>query len=343
MIRFAKIIEKESKEAPKKRNYKKTDISLRKIGIFDQDGATEERPMVSDTVNEGDKYYKRLYKLADLVRDSIQKDEVINISAITPVMRAIVEKKLIEDVYLYLTFKGEEAEMLPAHSVKVTLVSLKIGVGMNYDNNKLSDLATCALLQDVGMYEISSDIVNKQGTLTDYELKELQRHPQISADILSRLDENYRWLADVALQVHERADGSGYPFGLKEGEIHEYAYIIGLADMYADMTSDSSHGERIEPNAAIREILDTAQEAFIGSVIKAFLNQISFFPLGTYVKLNDRSVGRVINTNPDYPLKPTIEVIYDSLGSKVPNSRVVDLSQQILLYITGSIDEGEIS
>lgn len=342
MIRFSKIIEKESKEAPKKRSYKKTDISLRKIGIFDQDVAVEKKPMVSDTVNEGAKYYKRLSKLADMVREWVKNDQAINISAITPVMRDIVEKDLIDDVYHYLTFKSEEAEMLPVHSVKVTLVSLKIGVGMNYDNSKLSDLATCALLQDVGMYEISSDILNKGGILSDYEFKELQRHPEISADILSRLSDNYGWLADVALQVHERADGSGYPFGLKEGEIHEYAYIIGLADMYAEMTSDSSHGERIEPNAAIREILDTAQEAFIGSVIKAFLNQISFFPLGTYVKLNDRSVGRVINTNPDYPLKPTVEVIYDSLGSKLPNSRVVDLSQQILLYITGSIDEKEI-
>jgi HD-GYP domain-containing protein (c-di-GMP phosphodiesterase class II) len=143
--------------------------------------------------------------------------------------------------------------------------------------------------------------------------------------------------------VHERADGSGYPFGLEEGEIHEYAYIIGLADMYADMTSHTPHGERIEPNAAIREILDTAQEAFSASVVKAFLNQISFFPLGAYVKLNDRSVGRVIDTNPDYPLKPAVEIIYDSLGNKLPNPRVVDLSQQILLYITGSIDEGEIA
>jgi HD-GYP domain-containing protein (c-di-GMP phosphodiesterase class II) len=343
MIRFSKIIEKESKEAPKKRNYKKTDISLRKIGIFDQDGATEERPMVSDTVNEGDRYYKKLSKLADLVRYSIQKDEAINISAITPVMRAIVEKKLIDDIHHYLTFKSEDTDMLASHSIKVTVVSLKIGVGMNYDDNKLSDLATCALLQDVGMYEISSDIVNKQGTLTDYELKELQRHPQISADILSRLDENYRWPADVALQVHERADGSVYPFGLEKVEIHEYAYIIGLADMYADMTSHRRHGERIEPNAAIREILDTAQGAFPASVVKAFLSQISFFPLGAYVKLNDRSVGRVIDTNPDYPLKPAVEISYDSLGNKLPNPRAVDLSQQILLYITGSIDEGEIS
>ena len=78
-------------------------------------------------------------------------------------------------------------------------------------------------------------------------------------------------------------------------------------------------------------------------MIKAFLNQISFFPLGSYVKLNDRSVGRVSNTHPGFPLKPTVEIIYDSLGSKLQKPRTVDLSQQILLYVTGSVDEKDIA
>ena len=76
-------------------------------------------------------------------------------------------------------------------------------------------------------------------------------------------------------------------------------------------------------------------------MVKNFVNQVSFFPLGSYVKLNDRSIGRVVSTNPDYPLRPTVEVLNDGIGGTVGNTRVVDLSQQILLYITGSVDETE--
>jgi len=76
--------------------------------------------------------------------------------------------------------------------------------------------------------------------------------------------------------------------------------------------------------------------------VRAFLNQISFFPLNSYVKLNDRSVGRVITTNPNLPLKPTVEILYDSLGNRLAEERIVDLSEQTLLYVTGSIDEKEI-
>ena len=62
----------------------------------------------------------------------------------------------------------------------------------------------------------------------------------------------------------------------------------------------------------------------------------------SYVKLNDRSVGRVINTNPNFLLKPVVEVLYDSLGNRLAEERVVDLSEQALLYVTGSIDEKDI-
>ena len=72
------------------------------------------------------------------------------------------------------------------------------------------------------------------------------------------------------------------------------------------------------------------------------MNQISFFPLNTYVKLNDRSVGRVVTTSPNFPLKPTVEILRDSLGNKLEDARTVDLSGEPLLYITGSVDEKDV-
>jgi len=337
MIRYSKIIEKNSKEDPKRKVTKK-EVSLRKTGILSKDEVSEK-----SVISEAGKHYKRLSKLADQVQTWVQNEEVINISGITSVLRPIIEKNLVDDLYHYLTFQAGEQALLAAHSIKVTFVSLKIGAGMGYDSSGLADLATIAFLHDVGMYKISQGILNKRDTLSDKEFKEVQRHPEISADILSRSDGEYVWLADVALQVHERADGSGYPFGLKQEEIHDYASIIGLADMYSDMISNGTYSERIEQNRAVRDIIDSAQEAFPARVVKAFLNQISFFPLGSYVKLNDRSVGRVANTHQGFPLKPTVEIIYDSLGSKLSKPRTVDLSQQILLYVTGSIDEKDIA
>lgn len=337
VIRFSKIIEQDSK-GDSKRNAVRREMPLRKMGIFEKEEVEPKK------TSEGAKaVYRELSSLADKVEAWVQNNETINISMITPVLRSVIEKNLIDDLYHYLTFETGEGHPLPAQSIKVTLLSLKIGVGLDYDKNKLVDLATTAFLHDVGSYKMPEDVLNKSGTLSNQEFKEIQRHPEISADVLSRSEGDYAWLADVVLQVHERADGSGYPSGLKKEEIHDYASIIGLADMYSDMTGDGPDGERIEKNRAVRDIIDSAQEAFPAKVVKAFLHQISFFPLGSYVKLNDRSVGRVTDTDPGFPLKPTVEIIYDSLGGKLQKPRIVDLSQQILLYITGSIDEKDIS
>ncbi|UCE35329.1 MAG: hypothetical protein JSV40_05350, partial [Deltaproteobacteria bacterium] len=187
MINFTNIVEKEPKPPRNRGNHKKTDVRLREIGIFHQDVAVEESPKVSDPINEGAVYYKGLCKLADTVREWVKSDQTINISAITPVMRGIVEKDLIEKVYHHLTFNGEETQVLPFQSVKVTLLSLKIGVGMGYDDERLVELGTAAFLHDVGRYKMPEDMLYKEGTPSD------QRHPQISADILSGLDDNYGW------------------------------------------------------------------------------------------------------------------------------------------------------
>jgi HD-GYP domain-containing protein (c-di-GMP phosphodiesterase class II) len=336
-IRFARIIEQDLK-GDSKRKAVRTEVPLRKIGIFEKEQVEPKK------TGEGAKAaYREFSSLADKVEVWVQNSEKINITAITPALRSVIERNLIDDLYHYLTFETGEGDAPAAHSIKVTTLSLKIGTGMGYDNDRLADLATTAFLHDVGRYKMPEDVPNKSGTLSNQEFKEIQSHPEISADILSRSEGGYRWMADVVLQVHERADGSGYPFGLKQEEIHDYAFIIGLADMYSDMISDGPDGERIEQNRAVRDIIDSAKQAFPAKVVKAFLHQISFFPLGSYVKLNDRSVGRVTDTDPGFPLKPTVEIIYDSLGGKLQKPRIVDLSQQILLYITGSIDEKDIS
>ena len=340
MIRFSEII-KDSPEMDLKGKTKKGEVNLSKIGILNKEKAEEK-----DTIDEARVYYQKLFSLANQVQLWVQKNLIINISLMIPVLNPIIDNDLIDSLYSCVVLEGEKGNKLKAplvpHSVDVTAISLKIGVAMGYDNKRLSDLAMIAFLHDVGMYRIPQNILNKKGKLSEAELKIIQRHPEIGTGILSKLGDEYKWLADVALQIHERADGSGYPQGLKEGEIHEYAYIIGLVDMYSAMIKDRPYRERIEQNRAMKSIIDSTKGKFPVKIIKVFLNQISFFPLNTYVRLNDRSVGRVITTNPNFPLKPTVEILYDSLGNRLAEARIADLSGEHLLYITGSIDEKDI-
>jgi HD-GYP domain-containing protein (c-di-GMP phosphodiesterase class II) len=337
MVRFSEIIKNGQEFDLGKKVNKAAEESLKKIGILNKD---EEESEIS--VDEVRGCYQKLLILAFNVQSWVQNKEPIDSSSIIPVLRSIIDNGLIDSLYYHLVFEGDKGDKLATHAIDVTLFSLKVGIGMGYDNKRLLALAMVAFLQDVGMYEIPHDILKKKGRLSEQEFRAVQRHPEIGADILSGLSDKHRWLTDMALQVHERADGSGYPKGLKENQIHEYAYIIGLVDMYSAMIKDRPYRNRIEQNRAMRDIISYGRGRFPAKIVKVFLNQVSFFPVNSFVKLNDRSVGRVIVTNPDFPLKPAVEILYDNLGSRLEESRIVDLSKRPLLYITGSVDEKDI-
>jgi HD-GYP domain-containing protein (c-di-GMP phosphodiesterase class II) len=286
-------------------------------------------------------YHKKLVALANHIQYCVQNDEAIDISAVIQHLRHIIDNDLVELLYYCLLFEGDKESTMPEHAIEVTIFSLLVVVGMGYDKKKLLPLAMVAFLHDVGMYKIPPAILSKKGKLSEREFKEVQKHPEISAGILSKLGAKFSWLANLSLQVHERVDGTGYPRGLKEDKIHEFAFIVGLVDMYSAMIKDRPYRDRIEKARAMKGIISSSRGKFPAKVVKVFLNQISFFPVGSHVKLNDRSVGRVISTNQEFPLKPIVEILYDNAGNRLKKPEIVDLYQQPLLRITESIDEKE--
>jgi HD-GYP domain-containing protein (c-di-GMP phosphodiesterase class II) len=296
-----------------------------------------------NTMQEARTYYKKLLALADHIQSTVQNDEKIDISAVIQHLRHIIDNDLIELLYYCLVFEGAKESTLAEHAIEVTVFSLLVGIGMGYDKKRMLPLAMVAFLHDGGMYKVPKAVLRKKGTLSERELAVVRRHPEISAGILSKLGDKFAWLANLSLQVHERADGTGYPRGLKEGNIHEFAFIVGLVDMYSAMIKDRPYRDRIEKNRAMKGVISSSKSKFPAKVVKVFLNQISFFPVGSHVRLNDRSAGRVITTNPEFPLKPIVEILYDNVGNRLKKAKIVDLSQQPLLYITESIDERKLT
>jgi HD-GYP domain-containing protein (c-di-GMP phosphodiesterase class II) len=300
----------------------------------------EKAPSAS-TIQEARASYQKLITLANDVQSRVERNEPIDISSVWRQLRAIIENDLIEPLYHWLVFERNRTDSIAEHSLEVTILSLMVGLGMGYTRKKLALLALLAFLHDVGMYKIPQEILRKKGALSEGELTQIQKHPEISAGILSRLGPKFSWLANLSLQVHERADGTGYPKGIKGEGVHEFAFVVGLADIYSAMIKDKPYRNSIEKNKAIKTIIASIKEKFPATILKVFLNQISFFPAGSYVKLNDLSVGRVITANPEFPLKPTVEILYDHEGARVTEPQIVNLSQQPSLYIIESIDERE--
>jgi HD-GYP domain-containing protein (c-di-GMP phosphodiesterase class II) len=287
-------------------------------------------------------YYEKFVERAIDVRARVRNDQGISASPILSDLHDIHNKDLVDKLYEYSMLVPTEQEWIVVHNVHVMFLALLVGQGVGFDIKMLLKLGLSALLENVGMYKIPESVLEKRGSLDEKETALIREHPKSSYEILAQMGERYMWLAEVAVQVHERTDGSGYPYGLKGGEVYDLSSIIGLIDAYVAMISDRPYRDKIVQTDAIKYILEKGKEQFPSKIRKIFMHQISLFPVNTCVMLNNKSIGRVVSTDREEPLRPTIQLLYDSAGKKLDMPEVIQLSQNPLLYITESVHEKDL-
>lgn len=200
------------------------------------------------------------------------------------------------------------------HSVTVSLASALLGKWLNYDVQKVNDLAMAGLMHDIGKCNIPDAILNKPDSLTDEEYKVMKTHATLGYVLLMN---GKGFSGDVLRGVyehHERYDGAGYPNGLKGKDIHPFARAIAVADTYSAATSDRIYRKRMSPFLVAKLILDNQFGYLDPEFTNIFLNQISSFYVGSIVKLSNGVIGQVVMTNKNEPFRPLVhadKVFYD--------------------------------
>ena len=356
MVRFSDVIKikdktedkkksppEEAKESPKEPP-REEKLWLSDSQAFKRDEETlSSESLVSDGADiKIVTYYKKFLERAIETKDRVKRDQGISPSPILSDLHYIIENHFIDEIYEYAMSTPDDREEMVVHTMEVTFASLMVGKGLGYDTKELLKLGLAALLENVGMYKIADSVINKTGKLEKREIAVIKRHPEVSAEILSRMGDRYAWLAEMALQTHERSDGSGYPRGLHGDEIAEMASIIGLVDIYVAMIKKRPYRAKLIQTDAIKFIVREARGLFPSRILKMFLNQISLFPVNTHVTLNNKFIGRVISTDKTHPLKPIIELLYDGQGKKLARRKVIRLADNPLIHIVKSISEKEL-
>jgi hypothetical protein len=286
-------------------------------------------------------YYEKFIARAQEVQDRIRGGHDVSPSPILSDLHYAVDKDLIDKLYDYVMGGAGDRKDFTSHCVDVTFICLKIGKGLDYDIKDLLKLGLAAFLENVGMYMIPDSILNKSKTLDFQEAALVKKHPGFSYDILSRMGEKYKWLADTALQVHERSDGSGYPRGLKGEEILESASIIGLVDSFTAMSKGRPYRRKIVKTDAVKSIIEAGKGLFPPAVIKVFFHQISLFPVNSFIRLNNGSIGKVTATDKNQPMRPTVEILYDNSGNKLAKPQTIRLSEMPMLHIESVVNPDE--
>lgn len=202
------------------------------------------------------------------------------------------------------------------HSLNVAIYSLGLGLQLNYSEQKLMEIGLGAILHDVGKLMIPFEILDKPGKLTDEEYEIMKTHTVAGFQYLKDLPNISLMTAHCALSHHERLNGSGYPRGITGKDIHPYAQIIGVCDVFDALTSQRVYKKAILPHEALEILYAGVDTLFDKKLIEAFRNTIAIYPIGLTVTLSDGKEGIVIKQNKYLTTRPIVRVIAER-GEKV--------------------------
>lgn len=193
------------------------------------------------------------------------------------------------------------------HNIAVGAISTLIGKWMGLDPKELMQLTTAALLHDAGKMLVPEEILNKPGKLTDEEYEIMKSHTVLGYNLLKETVGLNERQALVALQHHERLDGSGYPYGIKEDKIDLFSRIVMVADIYHAMTSP-----RVYRGASpFYEVLDQMDKDSFGTldpqITRTFVHKIMNGLIGRTVVLTDDREGTIMLIHPHDPLRPLVK------------------------------------
>lgn len=158
------------------------------------------------------------------------------------------------------------------HSYNVAYYASEIGKAMGLSKKECFSLYLGGLLHDVGKMNIPKSILNKPSRLTEQEFELIKQHPYIGYSVLKHIPYlKEKGILDMVLYHHEKLDGTGYPFHLKENEIPLYAKIMSVADSFDAMTSKRVYRDRLSIEYAIRELERGKGKQFDGKIVDVLL------------------------------------------------------------------------
>ncbi|MFZ5801263.1 MAG: HD domain-containing phosphohydrolase [Candidatus Omnitrophota bacterium] len=236
----------------------------------------------------------------------------------------------------------QDYHYLYPHSLNVAILSILLAIELDYDENRLSKLATAALLHDIGMGKVPREILDKHEKCSEDEYEIIRQHPAWGAEFFSKKTggELNDIIARVISEHHERLNGSGYPDKKLANEISEFSKVIGLTDVYESLMHARSYRHRLDPYKALVEIIDLDEKGFFdNSLVKTLIGKFSFYPVGCWTRLNTGEIARVVAINKNALVSPVVRVELDAQTQPLFQPKIIDLARRSKFSIQESIED----
>ncbi len=312
--------------------------------LLDKALKREARTDIKQLYNEGIGLMRDIFDKLRQIKDlnSQQAEEYIansiNLKSLADYVSKLVDHILMGngELFNYFYSYGEE-NYLYRHSLNVCLLSVKIGTWMNMNKSDLVNIALGAMLHDVGLVTVE-DIISLPRKLRQREALKVRKHPAHSANILEMVKDLTEDITGIIKGHHKRVSDRDFTKELSHEKLQRIAQIIGLADVYEAITHPRSYRSGKLPHEGIKELIEKESDNFQAKIIKSLIDNIGIYPIGSWVRLTNGEIGLVVSINKGYPLRPKINILFDTKSEKLAETKSIDLLNEPHLHIESPVD-----
>jgi HD-GYP domain-containing protein (c-di-GMP phosphodiesterase class II) len=296
-------------------------IELHRVVLVDKDAGS--------TIKEEQKKATGLFLDAvESIKDVVQNvhlDKAMSTRKLNTIVQTMVDNVLDNrDALLGLTNLKMYDEYTFAHSVNTSILAISLGTFLSFEKPQIAALGVAAMLHDIGKVRVPIEIINKPSKLSDEEWESVKRHPVDGAMIASGIP-GVTKLAMVAAFEHHRHGPTAYPRVDSTDAPHLFSQIVSLADAYDALTAARVYySVQMPADQAIRILMKKRGSSFNPVLVKAFVNMIGVFPIGTVLKLSTGEVGLVTHQTRDL-MRPRILLLTKFDGSEKESGTEINL------------------
>ncbi|GBD96841.1 MAG TPA: HD-GYP domain-containing protein [Nitrospirae bacterium] len=323
------------------------------LGPDDADALTKEE--VERDIHE--KLHEIVEKKPEEIRHVSFNEEILNakkikketIEAVQKIMNDIklggqIEKEAVGGLVgniINSVFRNQDAlialgrlrktdEYVYNHSMSVCVLMSSFAKHLGVDSGLIRQIGIGAMLHDIGTTKIPVKILSKKTALSEAEYEKIKKHVSFGRMLLERTEGITEVSIITASQHHERLDGSGYPNGLKGGEISRYGQAIAIVDVYDALTTKRCYKRKIPPTEALKMMFEWGGLQFNKELIEKFIRCVGIYPVGSLVRLESGLLGVVVNHSEESLLKPVVRIVYNTAReSNIAIPYDVDLSKPL--------------
>lgn len=299
--------------------------------------------------------YERSVAVTKELIGGVRMGRTASAKKIKRAVQSIVDQVLRNELSLVgLTVVRGYDEQIFTHSVNVCIFSVSIGKRIGLTKLQLYDLGMAGLLHDFGKSRIPLEILNSEVPLTEEQEEVVRTHPWQGVLALFGLRGHgeipYRAMV-ASYEHHMKTDLSGFPKTIEPRQLSMFSKIVAVANGYdAPPARSFAKGVPIRPDEVLREMRENKDLGYDPILVKALINLLGVYPVGTCVILDTYEIAVVHGANPDLAQlhRPIVRIVVTAEGGRTDGSALVDLAsvdetgnyRRSIIKVTEGLDYG---